>query len=92
MKIYLKEKLNTQRTNKTLLWQTLLLTIASTLGLLIKAFNSGTNLFELLLIALGIAGVFVLLKLITNLTANIVFLQNELLKEEVKNATNISDK
>jgi len=55
MKNYLKERLNTYRTNKTLVWQTMIVTTGGTLSLLIKALNSKTNLVEIILMIVGIA-------------------------------------
>ncbi|MFH0702796.1 MAG: hypothetical protein V2B14_04570 [bacterium] len=63
----LKEILENSRTNKTLFWQTLIVTIGGTIGLFLKALNTGTNLFEILLIIIGFILSFFLLRIVLNI-------------------------
>lgn len=81
---YYREKLNTLRTNLTLFWQTMLLTFASTLGLLFKALNDKTNFIEILLMLMGAFTVALLVYLISLISINIDNLQKEL-KRGLKN-------
>ena len=85
MKEYLKEKLSTQRATKTLVWQTTIVTIGGSLGLLIKALNSGTNLLEIILMITGFILSTIWFYLIGCLSDNIEKTLNELkIKDDKK--------
>ena len=85
MKTTLKERLNTHRTNKTLLWQTMLVTIGGTLGLVIKALNSKTNWVEIVLMLLGFIMVIFWIYLINCISKEMEDLHKKLKQEELKN-------
>jgi len=53
MKNDLTERLNIHRTNKTLVWQTMIVTFGATLSLLIKASNTKINWVEIFLMIMG---------------------------------------
>ncbi len=50
---YLKEALNNQRVNKTVLWNTLIITFGGTVGLFFKALNTQKPVFESIFVLLG---------------------------------------
>lgn len=85
MKDHLKEKLSTSRTNKTLIWQTMILTIGGVLGLFLKAVNSRTNLVEISLMALGLITVVFLAYIIGGISNEMDKLHKQLKQEESKN-------
>jgi len=78
----LKERLNTLRTNKTLVWQTSVVTISGVLGLLIKMLNAGTNWVEITLMFVGISIFIFLIYLISCISDEMENLQNQLKKEK----------
>jgi hypothetical protein len=85
MKEYLKERLTNYRTNKILVWQTLLANSGGFLGLLLKAVNIGTNPVEILLMFFALIIIAFLLYLTSILSYNINKVQGLLKKEEMKN-------
>jgi len=82
MNSVLKERLNTLRTNKTLVWQTSVVTISGVLGLLIKILNAGTNWVEITLMFVGISIFIFLIYLISCISNETEYLQNQLKKEK----------
>ena len=50
---YIKEILNNHRVNKTLLWNTLIITFGGTIGLFFKAIGTKNSVFEIIFVLLG---------------------------------------
>lgn len=84
MKDHLKERLNTLRTNKTLIWQTMIVTIGGVLSL-INSLNGKTNFLEIILMVIGAIIIVFLAYLTDCIGNNIATLHKELKKEELKN-------
>ena len=63
-KDYLKELLNTYRSDKGHLWNSLIISVGGTIGLFIRAFNVKNNIVEIVLIILGIAFIIVLINFV----------------------------
>lgn len=78
----LKERLNTLRTNKTLVWQTSLVTMGGVLGLFVKMLNAGTNRAEITLMLVGFSLFIFLIYLISCISDEMEYLQNQLKKEK----------
>ncbi len=87
MKNDLKERLNTCRTNKTLVWQTMIVTLGGAIGLLLKALNAGTNPLEIFLIVVGFSLSIFWFYLINCISDDMEKLHKKLKQqEELKNA------
>ena len=59
--IYLKELLNTLRSERNSIWTLLIVVTGSTLGLLLKGINFGNGIFENILFIVGVILIFYLL-------------------------------
>jgi len=62
--LFIKELLNNLRINKTLLWNTLLITIGGTIGLFFKALNTQKPVFEIIFVILGFVAITLILNII----------------------------
>lgn len=68
-KDYLKSGINILVANKTIFSNIFIVTTGSTIGLLLKAVDVGTNLFELMLILIGFILSIIVLVIILNISA-----------------------
>lgn len=67
----IKEALNNYRLNKTLLWNTLIITIGGTIGLFFKAVSGKSNFIDIVFVVLGCFLVIVLTYAVGEINATI---------------------
>jgi len=79
-KDFLKELLNTYRTDKGHLWNSLIVSVGGTIGLIIRAFNIKNNILEILLILVGIFFIILLFNLIDSFNHKIYNVLDKLKK------------
>jgi len=77
---YLKELLNTYRSDKAHLWASLIVSIGGTIGLIIRAFNVKHNFLEILLIIIGFALITFLMIFISEFNNKINYILEKLKK------------
>ena len=70
-KDFLKELLNTHRSNKNNLWNSLIVVIGGSIGLAFKSLDSDYNIFETAFVILGISFASMLIYSIYQVSSNI---------------------
>jgi len=77
-KDYLKELLNTYRSDKSHLWTALIVSMGGIIGLIIRAFNVKHNIVEIFFVLIGIVFIILLLNFISEFNTQIKYVLEKL--------------